>query len=51
MAPGRYVAEDGLVRLNESPWSCVGSMPRFRGMPGQGSRSGSVGKQGAEGNG
>jgi hypothetical protein len=29
-------------------WSCENSMPQFRGMPGQGSRSGWVGEQ-AEG--
>jgi hypothetical protein len=28
------------------PWSCEGSMPQYRGMPGPGSGSGWVGEQG-----
>ena len=31
------------------PWSCEGSMPQYRGMPVQESRSGWVGEQGEEG--
>ena len=32
-----------------SPWSCEGSMPQCRGMPGPGSRSGWGGEQGQVG--
>jgi hypothetical protein len=32
MALAAYVAEDDLV----GPWSCEGSMPQYRGMPGPG---------------
>jgi hypothetical protein len=41
MAPAAYVA-DALIGINVSrgPWSCEGSMPQCRGMPGQGGRSG-----------
>jgi hypothetical protein len=47
MAPATYVAEDGLVYHQwEEPWSCEGSMPQCRGMPGPGSRSGWAGEQG-----
>jgi hypothetical protein len=31
------------------PWSCEGSMPQYRGMPGPGSRSGWIGEQGKAG--
>jgi hypothetical protein len=31
--------------LRRSPWSCEGSIPQYRGMPGPGSRSGRVGEQ------
>jgi hypothetical protein len=39
----RYVAMDGLVRHcgRKGLWSCIGSVPLCRGMPGQGSSSGS----------
>ena len=42
MALAAYVAEDGLVshQWEEGPWSCEGSIPQYRGMPGPGSRSG-----------
>jgi hypothetical protein len=35
----QYVAEDDLVshQWEEKPWSCEGSMPQYRGMPGPGS--------------
>jgi hypothetical protein len=48
MAPAPYVAEDGLVghQWEESPWSCEGSMPQCRRIPGPESRSGRVGEQG-----
>jgi hypothetical protein len=51
MALAAYVAEDGLIshQWRRGPWSCEGSMPQYRGMPGLGSRSGQVGKQGQEG--
>jgi hypothetical protein len=47
MALAAYVAEDGLVghQWEEKPWSCEGSLPPCRGMPGSGSRSGWVGEQ------
>jgi hypothetical protein len=36
----------GSVFINGTrPWSCEGSMPQCRGMPGSGSRSGWVGEQ------
>jgi hypothetical protein len=46
-----YVAEDGLVthQWRRSPWSCEGSMPQYRGMPGPRSGSGWVGEQGEAG--
>jgi hypothetical protein len=49
LALATYVAEDGLVAINEKrgPWSCEGSMPQYRGMPGPRSGSGSVGEGGA----
>ena len=53
MALAAYVGEDCLVVINgrRGPWSYEGSMPQYRGMPGPGSRSGWVGKQGSgEGN-
>ena len=31
--------------MKRGPWSCEGSMPQYRGMPGPESRSGWVGKQ------
>jgi hypothetical protein len=41
MALAAYVAENGLVRMainwRRGPWSCEGSMPQCRGMPGCGS--------------
>jgi hypothetical protein len=39
-----------LLVLNgrRGPWSCEGSMPQCRGMPGPGSWSGWVGEQGEE---
>jgi hypothetical protein len=38
MAPATYVAEDGLVdhQLRRGPWSCEGSRPQYRRMPGPG---------------
>ena len=53
MAPAAYVADDGLWDINErrGPWSCEGLMPQYRGMPGPGSGSGWVGKQGKGGRG
>jgi hypothetical protein len=36
MALAAYVAEDGLV---DHQWSCEGSMPLYRRIPGPGSRS------------
>jgi hypothetical protein len=44
MTPVTYVAEDGLVghHWRRCPWSCEGSMPQCRGMPGQVGRSGRV---------
>jgi hypothetical protein len=46
MALAAYVAEDDLVvNAQRSSWSCEGSMPRYRGVPGPGSRSGWVGEQ------
>jgi hypothetical protein len=51
MALAAYVAEDGLGGHQwedgrRAPWSFEGSMPQYRGMPGSGSRSGWVVKQG-----
>jgi len=48
IAPATYVAENSLVnhQWERSPWSCEGSMPQCRGMPGPGSRSWWVGEQG-----
>jgi hypothetical protein len=42
MAPATYVAEMALSDINgrRGPWSCEGSMPQYRGMPGRGGRSG-----------
>jgi hypothetical protein len=37
------------MRGERGPWSCKGSMPQCRGMPGQGSRSGWISKQGGGG--
>jgi hypothetical protein len=53
MAPGVYIAEDGLLVINgrRDPWSCESSMPQCRGMSGPVSRRGCVGEQGGwEGN-
>jgi len=38
MAPATYIAEDALLGISgkRGPWSCEGSMPQCRGMPGQG---------------
>jgi hypothetical protein len=44
-APAAYVAEGGLVNGRKGPWSCEGSMPQCRGMPGPGSRCEWVGEQ------
>ena len=50
MAPGTCVAEDGLViNGRRGPWSCEGSMPQCRVMPGCRGRSGWVGEQGEDG--
>ena len=47
IAPATYVAEDGLVEHHEQrgPWSCVGSMPQCRRIPGQGRGTGWVSEQ------
>ena len=37
------------INGRRGPWSCEGSMSQCRGMPGPGSRSGSVGEQGEGG--
>jgi hypothetical protein len=37
------------INGRRGPWSCEGSMPQYRGMPGQGSRSGWMTDQGEEG--
>jgi hypothetical protein len=34
------------INGRRGPWSCEGSMPQCKGMPGPGSRSGWVGEQG-----
>jgi hypothetical protein len=46
-----YVTEDGLIGHHgrRGPWSCEGSMPQYRGMPGPGSWNGWVGEQGKGG--
>jgi hypothetical protein len=48
MALAAYVAEDGLVghQWEERPWSCEGSMPQYRGMPGPGMGVGGLGRRG-----
>ena len=45
MALAAYVAGDGLVghQWEERPWSCEGSMPQYRGMPGPGMGVGGFG--------
>ena len=45
MTPAAYVAEDVLSDISGrgGPWSCEGSMPQCRGMPGRGGRSGWAG--------
>jgi hypothetical protein len=45
MALAAYVAKDSLSVINRrrGPWSCEGSMPQYRGMPGPGNMSGWVG--------
>jgi hypothetical protein len=50
MAPGAYVAEDGLVshQWEERPCSCEGSMPQYSREPGPERGSGWVGEQGVE---
>jgi hypothetical protein len=35
-----------VINGRKGPWSCEGSMPQYRGIPGLGSRSGWVGEQG-----
>jgi hypothetical protein len=45
MAPGAFVADDCLVSERRGPWSCEGSMPKCKGMPGPGSGSGWVGEK------
>jgi hypothetical protein len=37
------------INVRSGPWSCEGSMPQCSRIPGQGSRSGWVGKQGDKG--
>jgi hypothetical protein len=39
MAPATYVVEDD-INGRRGPWSCEGSMPQCRGMPGWGGKSG-----------
>ena len=48
MALAAYVAEDCLVVINgrRGPWSCEGSMPQYRGMPGPGMGVGELGSRG-----
>jgi hypothetical protein len=48
MALAAYVGEDALVshQWEESSFSCEGSMPQYREMPGPGTRSGWVVEQG-----
>jgi hypothetical protein len=43
-----FVVEDGLVSINgrKGPWSCEGSMPQYRGMPGPGTGVGGLGSRG-----
>ena len=50
MAPAPYVAEDGLVghQWEERPWSCEGSTPQYRGMPGTGMEVGGLESRGRE---
>jgi hypothetical protein len=40
-----YVAEDGILSINRrsNPWSCKGSIPQYKGMPGRRGGSGWVG--------
>ena len=47
MALAAYVAEDGLVshQWRRGPWSCEGSMPQYKEVPGPGSGSGWVGEK------
>jgi hypothetical protein len=48
IALASYVAEDGLAIIGRrGPWSCANSMPQYRGIPGQGSRSGGFGSRGS----
>jgi hypothetical protein len=50
MAPAAYVAENGLWDINgrRGPWSLEGSMPQYRGMPGQRSRIGEFWRENRE---
>jgi hypothetical protein len=50
MAPALDITEDGLVghHLSRGPWSCEGSMPQYRGMPGKVNGSACIGDQGME---
>ena len=47
VALAMYVADDGLVvhQWEEGPWSCEGSMPQYRGMPGPGMGVGGLGSR------
>ena len=51
MALAVYVAEDGLVghQWEERPWSCEGSRPQYRGMPGPGMGVGGLGSRARRG--
>jgi hypothetical protein len=49
MALAAYVVEDGLVSHQLDPWSCEGSIPQYKELPGPGSGSGWVGEQGEGG--
>ena len=49
MAPAAYVTEGGWpcwTSMGGETWSCEGSMPQCKGMPGKGNGSGWVGEQG-----
>jgi hypothetical protein len=41
-----YLPPTTIINGRKGPWSCEGSMPQCRGMPGPGSGSGWVGEQG-----
>jgi hypothetical protein len=47
MTPAAYVAES-VISGRRGPWSCEGSMPQCRGMPGPGMGVGGLGSRGKE---